>query len=298
MYPFPNLSGGAPGSAHGAVACERKERAVSVQATTAVWGHSQARNGARLVLLVIADHAHADGTGCYTSVGTMADQAKLSVRGTQEATRWLQQHGELVVDEGKGPNGTNLYSVRLPGMAAMDRPPQNLHPAESRPDSAPEPPITELPDSPNGESGPTPPVQQELAEQPKRQLTPAEVIADRHAVAVLQVINQGRAFNLTAELEEAWTGAWQQCVDEGLNPKPCGIRLLGYFYTALTEERPAPKDYGKLGALIGRWGKLALWGLDAALRRGIDDWLPYAQEVCARLWDEQQARRRARSVQT
>ena len=273
---------------------------MSVQATTAVWTHSRAKHGARLVLLVIADHAHADGTGCYTSVSTMAKQAMLSERGTQDALRTLEAMGELITDLQAGPSGSNLYSVRLPGLAAMTRPPQNLHPAETRQDSAPEPSrTTPLPVTPNGVTGPTTAQQGELATQePRRQLTPAELVADRHAQPILEVIGRGRAFNLTEELERAWTDAWQECIAGGLNPKPCGIRLLGYFYTALTGKEPASKDYGKLGALIGRWGKLALWGLDAALRRDVDNWLPYAQEVCARLWDEQQVRERARSVQT
>lgn len=268
---------------------------MSVQATSAVWDHSEAKNGARLVLLVIADHAHADGTGCYTSVSTMANQARLSLRGTQEAVRQLEAMGELVTDPQAGPHGTNLYSVRLPGMAAMSRPPQNMHPpAESRLDSAPEPSLTNSPVVTNVTTGPA---QLELEKFRKRALTPAELTADRHAEPILAVIAQGRAFDLTAELERAWTDAWRECIVGGLNPKPCGVRLLGYFFTALTGEEPASKDYSKLGTLIGRWGKLALWGLDAALRRGIDEWLPYAQEVCQRLWDEQQARDRARSVQ-
>lgn len=151
--------------------------------------------------------------------------------------------------------------------------------------------------SPVGTDVPTGPAQLELTKPGKRALSPAELIADRFAKPILEVISRGRAFNLTEELELAWTGAWQQCIAEGLNPKPCGVRLLGYFYTALTGEEPQSKDYAKLGTLIGRWGKLALWGLDAALRRGIEGWLPYAQEVCQRLWDEQQARERVRSVQ-
>jgi hypothetical protein len=69
------------------------------------------------VLTAIANHAHPDGTGAWAKVATLAHEARLSEREVQYAQVELKKIGELGVESGAGPYGTNLY--HLPKMMAM-----------------------------------------------------------------------------------------------------------------------------------------------------------------------------------
>jgi hypothetical protein len=89
-----------------------------VQAISWVMDHSRSRLGARLVLLSIANHAHADGTGAYPSKATIGREAGLSPRQVQRLLPELVALGELEVAEGKGPGGAHLYT--LPDVAGRN----------------------------------------------------------------------------------------------------------------------------------------------------------------------------------
>jgi hypothetical protein len=93
---------------------------LSIQAINWVLEHSQSRLGARHVLLSIANHAKADGTGAWPSVATIAHESNLCEREVQYALRELEGIGELKTRRGVGRSSTSLYS--LPKMA------QTLHP--------------------------------------------------------------------------------------------------------------------------------------------------------------------------
>lgn len=70
---------------------------MSIRALSWVFEHSEvAHRGDLLVLLVLADHAHDDGTGAYPSVMTIARKARLSERGAQYALRRLEKVGAIV----------------------------------------------------------------------------------------------------------------------------------------------------------------------------------------------------------
>jgi hypothetical protein len=97
---------------------------------TWVWNHSRSRNGARLVLLAIADAASDDGTNAWPSVKTLKVKANLSERSVQNAIQELEKIGELKVDWNKGPHGSNRYTV-LMRTPAESAPPKDLHPADS-----------------------------------------------------------------------------------------------------------------------------------------------------------------------
>lgn len=98
---------------------------------TWVWTHSQSRNGARLVLLAIADAASDDGTNAWPSVATLQRKANLkSDRSVQSAIKELVALGELKVEWNKGRNGSNRYTVLMPKTPAESAPPQNLPPAD------------------------------------------------------------------------------------------------------------------------------------------------------------------------
>ena len=90
---------------------------MSVHVLSWVLRYSEERLGNRLVLLVLADHAHEDGTEARPSVATIAREARLSERQVQYALRHLQATG-AIEDEGEGPKGVRVYRVTmLPGGA-------------------------------------------------------------------------------------------------------------------------------------------------------------------------------------
>ena len=84
---------------------------MSVQAMGWVLDHSQQKGGCLLALLAIANHAKSDGTGAWPSVRTIAREARLSESQAHRCIRALVRSGELVVETGCGPNGTNLYHL-------------------------------------------------------------------------------------------------------------------------------------------------------------------------------------------
>ena len=88
---------------------------MSIRVMTAVFDHSQSRLADRLVLLVIADRAHDDGTGCYRSRESIAEMAGVSPRQVTESVRRLREMGELEVVARAGQS--NLYRVTLEGSA-------------------------------------------------------------------------------------------------------------------------------------------------------------------------------------
>ena len=68
--------------------------------------------GHRLVLIVLADHARADGTGAYPAVATIAGEARLSERTVQYALRSLEQDGHIE-RQGATRHGTTIYRVTM-----------------------------------------------------------------------------------------------------------------------------------------------------------------------------------------
>jgi hypothetical protein len=107
---------------------------MSIHVITRVMKHSEARLGARLVLLVLADHANADGTGAWPSVTTIAAHARLSERAVRYELRQLERDGEIKA-VGKGPAGTTNYTVSL----GADIAPANPAPGKTRPDGGQNP---------------------------------------------------------------------------------------------------------------------------------------------------------------
>jgi DNA-binding transcriptional regulator PaaX len=67
-------------------------------------------SGRRLVLLVLADHAHEDGTCSWPSIATIAKETRMSERGAQYALRKLEQAGRIV-REGWSTHKTTSYRV-------------------------------------------------------------------------------------------------------------------------------------------------------------------------------------------
>jgi DNA-binding transcriptional MocR family regulator len=83
---------------------------VSVHALSWVLRHSETEWGARLVLIVLADHAGEQGENSYPSVSTIAQQARLSTRQVHRCLRQLEAEGH-VERVGKSQWGTVRYRV-------------------------------------------------------------------------------------------------------------------------------------------------------------------------------------------
>jgi hypothetical protein len=68
---------------------------------------------------MIANHAHADGTGAYPSIETLARECRMSERQIKRIIPLLAQSGELRVEPDKGPRGAHLYTIA--GMPRRDK---------------------------------------------------------------------------------------------------------------------------------------------------------------------------------
>lgn len=93
---------------------------MSIEATRAVWQHSQAVGSARLVILCIADHLNTDGIA-WPSVTTIADETKVSERQVTRAIADLVSKKELAIEEkGNGRGRSTIYRVLLPMATGKD----------------------------------------------------------------------------------------------------------------------------------------------------------------------------------
>jgi hypothetical protein len=87
---------------------------LSIQAMSWVIENSRHKGSKFVVLLMIANHAHSDGTGAWPAAETLARESRLSTRQVIRIIPKLAASGELEVQWGAGPRGTNLCS--LPGL--------------------------------------------------------------------------------------------------------------------------------------------------------------------------------------
>ncbi len=83
---------------------------MSLEASRRVWESSNAKLGARLVLLAIADHSNKDGLA-WPSAGRIACETLLSLRQVRRCLSELERAGELVIERGAGPNRTHVYRI-------------------------------------------------------------------------------------------------------------------------------------------------------------------------------------------
>ncbi len=90
---------------------------MSLEAMNHVLAHSDQRGTDRLILLLVAHHANADGKA-WPSYDLLAHEARLSRRHVVRIIKRLVQVGEL--EKGAGPRRTNIYTfpVRDPLMSS------------------------------------------------------------------------------------------------------------------------------------------------------------------------------------
>ncbi|MEU5772648.1 helix-turn-helix domain-containing protein [Streptomyces venezuelae] len=92
---------------------------MSIKVTNWVWARSESRNGARLVMLALADRA--DDNGCaWPSVDDLAERTKLTPRAVRKGVANLVEIGELKVENGGGRHRVNRYWI-IPKPGTMDR---------------------------------------------------------------------------------------------------------------------------------------------------------------------------------
>lgn len=91
-----------------------------------------------LVALCIADCANSDTGLAWPAIEKVANKARTSIRGAQEAVRLLEKDGKLEIQTAKGPHGTNLYRITPRTACTLDAnllntPPHSVHPAQRAP---------------------------------------------------------------------------------------------------------------------------------------------------------------------
>lgn len=83
---------------------------MSIKVTNWVWNRSESRNGARLVMLALADRADDKGFA-WPSIDDLCERTKLSPRAVQKALLNLVELGELKVESGGGRRVRNRYTI-------------------------------------------------------------------------------------------------------------------------------------------------------------------------------------------
>ena len=216
---------------------------MSIVCLSNVMRHSEAKGGARLVLFVLAEHAHDDGTESYPTVETLAERSRMTRKGTQLALRRLEADGEIE-RTGFGHRGQTKWRVIVraerggePCTPREDQDPQgrNLRPEGGVP-RTPEP-TTEPSLSLEGESAPArEPTQPTLVAVPD-----APEVVWRHYVAhrwpgyvralpadERRVIVAALRVATADECCEAIDGCWKSEWHQGGNPS-------GVKYVALSQ---------------------------------------------------------------
>jgi hypothetical protein len=84
---------------------------MSWQASEYVTKHSRQTGSALAILLIVATHAHADGTGAHMSIATLMSEGHLSESQVRRTLRRLEASGELERAALPHGSGTNIYTV-------------------------------------------------------------------------------------------------------------------------------------------------------------------------------------------
>lgn len=75
--------------------------------------HSKQKGSSFVVLLMIANHAHSDGTNAFPSYDTLAREARISHRQVTRIIPKLESSGELVINRHGGPSISNKYTIPI-----------------------------------------------------------------------------------------------------------------------------------------------------------------------------------------
>jgi hypothetical protein len=118
---------------------------VAIAVMNWVWQHSRTKNGARLVLLAIADCCNSDdGTGAWPTIPELMAKTNLSERAVQLGLKEAESAGELKIERGAMGNNRHRFAVIMSPADSAGLEAQNLRPAKSAPPQNlhPEPSVT------------------------------------------------------------------------------------------------------------------------------------------------------------
>lgn len=123
---------------------------MSVRTMARVWEHSRHSGSDLLMLLAIADFTDDDGKA-YPSVATLAAKCRVIPRTANRTIAKLRDSGELIVQLGEGPKGTNLYLIPPlpPGVDATPGTDATLAPTPAPPGVHVPLPLASTPDDPS-----------------------------------------------------------------------------------------------------------------------------------------------------
>jgi len=110
---------------------------MSITVMSNILKYAKVRPEEKLLLVVIADHAHDDGEGAYPSVSTLAEKCNMSKRGIQYLLARLIDQGELEIERNGGPYGTNIYLLKKYGVQGLHPPEQQRRKRVNQPSSKP-----------------------------------------------------------------------------------------------------------------------------------------------------------------
>ena len=113
---------------------------MSIKIMSWVLDHSPYRGKARLVHLVLADHADDDGL-CWPNQGTVAKRAGCTVETVRTTTRQMQADGLIeIVRLSRGRGSSHHYRLRTPkslGVVGLEHPKSTAETPKSNPRKPP-----------------------------------------------------------------------------------------------------------------------------------------------------------------
>jgi len=75
--------------------------------------NSRHKGSSLVVLLMIANCADRDGQNAYPGFEKLARDSRITIRQITNIIPILERSGEVIVERGKGPNGTNRYTLNM-----------------------------------------------------------------------------------------------------------------------------------------------------------------------------------------
>lgn len=232
-------------------------------------------------MFVLAEHADDYGF-CRPGLERIAHKCRIEVRNVQRHLAALRDVGEVRIYQRAGK--ASVYQLLVPGLVEIDREERgklaewgiaaggdeivrgDMRDRETSPERKEEDQKQDLTSS--------------LREDAAALSTRRDVeIATAHLQPLVSVVSDGGGFDVYDLIKQVWGDAWQQASERNVNPKAVGVQLCAALVTSIRDE-PSTREFGMIGRLVGRFGKLALFGITEALMHDVDDWLPYATRVC------------------
>lgn len=112
--------------------------------------------------------------------------------------------------------------------------------------------------------------------EPLKPQNQAHAIAAKHLAPIGERVKRGGTYDLVGMIRDAWNPAWEEAIEAGLDPVAVGTSIAGFFFQYVTETEV---QWGRVGSLVKKFGKLALFGLDEGTGHATDPYR-YAFRRC------------------